>query len=156
MIGRTPPARAVAAAALLLATALPGCTTPMDRLQGDRGLVSWLSAPASRADMVRVPAVFMLRNPTLGSVSIESVRVPIGTEVNTEPPLPARIAPGGTLLVTVVAAFRPEEGDRVRRVLLQSAGQPDLVLTVDGRFQPAPPVDAAPPQPVSAGSASGR
>lgn len=148
MTGRLTPAY-VAAASLLAALAVPGCATPMEGLRGDRGLTSWISAPASRPEAVRVPAVFTLRNPTLGSVRIESVRVPIGTEVTTEPPLPARVAPGGTLLVTVVATFRPEEGDRVRRVQLQCAGQPDLVLTVDGRFQPAPPVDSSAPQPVS-------
>lgn len=122
----------------------------MDRLQGDRDTTSWIQETSP--DPVRVPAVFTLRNPTLGSVRVESVRVPIGTEVTTQPPLPAAIGPGGRLIVAVVARFRAAEGDGVRRVLLQAAGQPDLALAVEVRFPPSPPADSAAPQPVSGAS----
>lgn len=130
-----------------VACACAGCATPMDRLQGDRDLTTLISGAAP--DPARVPGIFTLRNPTLGSVRVESVRVPIGTEVTTEPALPASIGPGGILVVAVTASFRAAEGDGVRRIQLQSAGQPDVVLAVRGRFEPRPPADASPPEPVS-------
>lgn len=87
-------ARATGAGAALAAAAgacvaLGGCTARLADLEGPRGVTQWITPPAQGADdAVDVPATFVLRNPTLGTVRVESLRVPIGTEVTTEPALP--------------------------------------------------------------------
>ena len=49
----------------------------------------------------------------------------------------------------MIARFPRASGDAVRTVTLESKGDEPLVLRVDGRFQPAAPVDAKPPQPIA-------
>jgi hypothetical protein len=141
-------ATAVATAALAGAcVALVGCTARLADLEGPRGVTQWITPPPQGADdAVDVPATFVLRNRSLGTVRIESLRVPIGTEVTTEPALPASIGGGRSIAVTVLARFRASEGDQVRSVKLETTGQPPLELMVDGRFQPAGPRDAGEPQ----------
>ena len=100
-----PRAMAVAAAALAGAcVALAGCTARLADLEGPRGVTQWITPPPQGADdAVDVPATFVLRNRSLGTVRIESLRVPIGTEVTTEPALPASIGGGRSIAVTVLA-----------------------------------------------------
>ncbi len=147
-------ARATGAGATLAAAAgacvaLAGCAARLADLEGPRGVTQWITPSARGADdAVDVPATFVLRNRALGTVRVESLRVPIGTEVTTEPPLPASIGGGRSISVTVLARFRASEGDQVRSVMLETSGQPPLELTVDGRFQPAGPRDAGDPQPI--------
>ena len=137
------------AAAVAACAALAGCTARLADLEGPRGVTQWITPPAGgRDDAVDVPATFVLRNRSMGTVRVESLRVPIGTEVATEPPLPASIGGGTSIAVTVLARFRPSEGDQVRSIKLETSGQPPLELMVDGRFQPAGPRDAGEPQPI--------
>lgn len=137
------------AASAAACAALGGCTARLADLEGSRGVTEWITPPAAGAgDEVEVPATFVLRNRALGTVRVESLRVPIGTEVATEPALPASIGGGKSIAVTVLARFRASEGDQVRSVKLETSGQPPLELTVDGRFQPAGPRDAGEPQPI--------
>lgn len=151
-----PPARArltgagaALAAAAGACVALSGCSARLADLEGPRGVTQWITPPAQGTDdAVDVPATFVLRNRAFGSVRVESLRVPIGTEVVTEPPLPADVGGGRSIVVTVLARFRASEGDQVRSVKLETAGQPPLELMVDGRFQPAGPRDAGEPQPI--------
>jgi hypothetical protein len=67
---------------------------------------------------------------------VESLRLPISTEVRTDPPLPASIGPGGTLRLVVTGRFWPADGAAVRAVRLETAGDVPLELTIDGRLKP--------------------
>lgn len=126
-----------------------GCTVRLADLSGPRSVTEWI--PAAGADgMSEVPATFVLRNPTLGTVRVESIRLPISTEVRTDPPLPASIGPGGTLRLAVTGRFWPAEGGAVRAVRLETAGDVPLELALDGRVRPVAPSDAAAPQPIAA------
>ena len=77
------------------------------------------------------------------------MRTEAGTECSTVPPLPASIPPGKQMEVAVIARFPRAAGDAVRTVMLECRGDAPLVLRVDGRFQPAAPADAKPPQPIA-------
>lgn len=141
-------------AALALAACAGGCAGKLSDLEGPRGATEWVTAAPGAGDgPIEVPAVFVLRNRGLGAVRVESLRVPISTEVSTDPPLPASIGGGKSITVAVVAKFRPSEGDAVRTVRLETAGDVPLELMVDGRFKPAAPADTAPPQPIAPGGA---
>ena len=144
--------RRAAATACVLACMAGGCAGRLVDLQGPRGVTEWIAGEAGPGERtVDVPATFVLRNKGLGAVRVESVRAPVSTEVRTVPPLPATIGGGRTLEVAVVARLRQSDGDAIRVVKLETAGQPPLELTVDGRFKPAAPTDAKDPEPVSAG-----
>ena len=137
-------------AACSLAACAGGCAGKLSDLEGPRGVTEWITPGTGEAGAeVQVPAAFVLRNRTIGTVRVESVRVPISTEVTTEPPLPASVGPGKSLAIGVIAKFRAADGDAIRTVRLETAGQPPIELTVDGRFKPAAPADAAPPQPIA-------
>ncbi|MFM8639019.1 MAG: hypothetical protein ACKOEL_00050 [Planctomycetota bacterium] len=128
------------ACAIGLATALAplgaGCTARLADLSGPRTVTEWI--PAAGPDgMSEVPATFVLRNSTLGTVRVESLRLPISTEVRTDPPLPASIGPGGTLRLVVTGRFWPADGAAVRAVRLETAGDVPLELTIDGRVKPS-------------------
>lgn len=125
-----------------------GCTARLADLDGARSVTAWI--PAEAGDRVaQLPAEFVLRNRSFGSVRVESLRVPISTVVETDPRLPATVPPGGQLRVRVTGTFRPAEGNRVRTVLLETAGDAPLELSLDGRLRPVPPADAAAPQPIA-------
>lgn len=143
--------RALASAVVAACALAAGCTARLGDLSGARSVTEWVpsSGPADR--FVDVPAEFVLRNRSLGSVRVGSVRLPISTVVETDPRLPATIAPGHELRVRVTGRFRPSDGNRVRTVLLENAGDAPLELTLDGRVKPMPPSDAAAPKPVSPG-----
>ena len=72
--------------ALGLATSIAllgaGCTARLADLSGPRSVTEWIP-PAGADGMSEVPATFVLRNPTLGTVRVESIRLPISTEVRT-------------------------------------------------------------------------
>jgi hypothetical protein len=70
--------------------------------------------------------------------------------VSTDPALPASIGGGKSLTVAVIAKFRASEGDAIRTIRLESAGEAPVELMVDGRFKPAAPADDAAPQPIAA------
>jgi len=128
-----------------------GCAGKLSDLEGPRGTTEWITAGPGPADgVVEVPATFVLRNRGLGAVRVESLRVPVSTEVSTEPPLPASIGGGKSLTVAVIAKFRASEGDAIRTVRLETAGDAPVELMIDGRFKPAAPADAAAPQPIAA------
>lgn len=134
--------------ALAAALALSGCAAHLADLAGPRSVTAWIPAePGDRA--AELPAEFVLRNRSLGSVRVESVRLPISTVVETEPRLPATVAPGGELRVRVTGRFRPAEGNRIRVIRLETAGDAPLELAIDGRVRPVPPADAAAPQPIA-------
>lgn len=139
--------------ALGLATSIAllgaGCTARLADLSGPRSVTEWIP-PAGADGMSEVPATFVLRNPTLGTVRVESIRLPISTEVRTDPPLPASIGPGGSLRLAVTGRFWPAEGGAVRAVLLEAAGDVPLELALDGRVRPEAPSDASAPQPIAA------
>lgn len=135
------------AAIAIVALGAGGCTSRMAQLEGARGHTEWISG--GDGGTAEVPSVFVLRNRTLGWVKVESMRTEAGTECGTVPPLPASIAPGKQMEVAVIARFPRASGDAVRTVTLESKGDEPLVLRVDGRFQPAAPVDAKPPQPIA-------
>ena len=132
----------------LAVACLAGCTAHLSDLDGQRTVTEWI--PAEAGDRVaELPAEFVLRNRSLGSVRVESLRVPISTVVETDPRLPATIPPGSELRVRVTGKFRPAEGNRVRTVLLETAGDAPLELSLDGRLRPMPPADSAAPQPIA-------
>jgi len=116
----------------------------MAELSGERTAVSWVTPPAE-AGPVEVPATFRFRNRSLGSVRIESARLAIGTVIETVPPLPATVGPGGTLEVRVTGSFDPEDGDARRSVTLETAGMPSLEMVLEARFVPAAPASVQPP-----------
>ncbi len=126
-----------------------GCTSRLAQLEGARGHTQWITG--SDGPVVEVPSIFVLRNRTWGTVHIESLRTSVNTECSTVPPLPAAIGPGKSIEVAVIAKFRPQAGDSVCTVGLESVGDEPLLLTIDGRFQPSSPVDAAVPQPIAPG-----
>jgi hypothetical protein len=127
---------------------LAGCSARLSDLDGPRSVTAWI--PAEAGDRAaELPAEFVLRNRSLGSVRVESLRVPISTVVETDPRLPATIPPGRELRVRVTGKFRPAEGNRVRTVLLETAGDAPLELSLDGRVRPMPPADSATPQPIA-------
>jgi hypothetical protein len=137
------------AAALLCAASLPGCAGRLADLDGSRRITAWISPDGGPGDAVaEVTGTFSLRNRSLGAVRVESVRMPVSTEVVTDPPLPASIAGGRTLQVKATCRFRAADGDAVRTLFLETAGQEPLELAVDGRIKPVPPSDAAAPAPV--------
>lgn len=117
-----------------LATAV-GCTATLGDLQGDRTATVRLASPVQEC-----PATFELRNKSWAPILVESARVPIGTVITTEPPLPTTVKPGGTLLVTVVAKLRARAGAGAgaraaseaasQTYLLETRGAAPLALTV--------------------------
>jgi hypothetical protein len=123
---------------------LAGCTATMADLAGERTSTSWVTPPAE-AGPVEVPATFRFRNRSLGSVRIESARLAIGTVIETVPPLPATVGPGGTLEVRVTGSFDPSDGDARRTVRLETAGMPSLEMVLEARFVPAAPSQVKPP-----------
>ena len=123
---------------------LAGCTATMADLSGERTSTSWVTPPAE-AGPVDVPATFRFRNRSLGSVRIESARLAIGTVIETVPPLPATVGPGGTLEVQVTGSFDPMDGDARRTVRLETAGMPSLEMVLEARFVPAAPSQVKPP-----------
>lgn len=135
---------AVAASAVLAA----GCAGRLADLDGPRSATEWIPAAAPGAS-AEVPVTFVLRNRSLGGIRVESVRLPISTVVETEPRLPATVPAGGELRVTVLGRFWPAEGNRVRTVQLECAGQPPVELAIDGRVRPVAPSDAALPQAIA-------
>jgi hypothetical protein len=144
---------AVARALLALGAVVSagGCAGKLSDLEGPRGTTEWITAGPGPADgVVEVPATFILRNRGLGAVRVESLRVPVSTEVSTDPALPASIGGGKSLTVAVIAKFRASEGDAIRTIRLESAGEAPVELMVDGRFKPAAPADDAAPQPIAA------
>jgi hypothetical protein len=145
-------------AAVAAASALAGgCAGQLKELRGDRVHEAWLSPDAAVAGQAEVPATFLLRNPGLGTVLVESIRTDIGTEVSTEPPLPAKLGTGKSLEVNVIARFRAADGDASRRVLLETRGQESLGLSVGARWAPKPPSDVVSPEslPVAGPRAAG-
>ncbi len=134
-------AAGVAAAGVL---ALAGCTATMADLAGERTSTAWVTPPAEPGP-VEVPATFRFRNRSLGSVQIESARLAIGTVIETVPPLPATVGPGGTLEVRVTGSFDPSDGDARRTVRLETAGMPSLEMVLEARFVPAAPSQVKPP-----------
>lgn len=126
---------------------LAGCSSPMAKLEGERGHTQWITG--AEGPVVEVPSVFVLRNRTWGTVRIESMRTDVGTECSTIPPLPAAISGGKSIEVAVIARFPVAAGDGSRKVFLEKSGEPPLVLSIDGRFQPAAPSGGTQPQPVS-------
>lgn len=148
-----------ARAAVAVAAALPllaaGCTGRLADLAGPRSATQWVTPEAVGGDAVAdVPASFVLRNASLGPVRVESAAVPVSTEVRTEPPLPATVGAGKSLRVSVTARFRAAEGDAVRRVRLETAGQPPLELSVEARIKPVPPSDSSGPSAVGGAGAA--
>ncbi|MFM8816268.1 MAG: hypothetical protein ACKOHI_00045 [Phycisphaerales bacterium] len=121
-----------------------GCTATMADLSGERTSTSWVTPPAE-AGPVDVPATFRFGNRSLGAVRIESARLAIGTVVETVPPLPATVGPGGTLEVRVTGSFDPMDGDARRTVRLETAGMPSLEMVLEARFVPAAPSQVKPP-----------
>lgn len=133
-----------------LALACAACSSQLSALQGERTVTQWIAPPAAGtpgaapaaaspgapAETVEVPAVFTLKNPTMGPITVQSVRAPVGVEVSTIPPLPATIRGGATLEVAVVARFRRDRPDSVRRILLETANQPPVELLVQARIKP--------------------
>lgn len=142
--GTRPSRGARVAAAGVLALALAGCTATMADLAGERTSTSWVTPPAEPGP-VEVPATFRFRNRSLGSVRIESARLAIGTVIETVPPLPATVGPGGTLEVRVTGSFDPSDGDARRTVRLETAGMPSLDMVLEARFVPAAPSQVKPP-----------
>lgn len=141
--------RALLALGAVLAAS--GCAGKLSDLEGPRGTTEWITAEAGPADgVVEVPAMFVLRNRGLGSVRVESLRVPVSTEVSTDPALPASIGGGKSLTIAVIAKFRASEGDAIRTVRLETAGDAPVELMVDARFKPAAPADDSAPQPIAA------
>ena len=134
----------LAIAGMATAAAAAGCTATMAELSGERSAVSWVTPPAEPGP-VEVPAAFRFRNRSLGSVRIESARLVIGTVIETVPPLPATIGPGGTLDVRVIGSFDPADGDARRTVTLETAGMPSLEMVLEARFVPAAPAQVRPP-----------
>jgi len=124
-----------------------GCTSHLAQLEGARGHTEWITG--SDGPTVEVPSVFVLSNRTWGTVHVGSLRTSVSTECSTVPPLPASIGPGKSIEVAVIAKFRPQAGDSVCTVHLETAGEEPLVLTIDGRFQPASPADAGTPQSIA-------
>jgi len=116
----------------------------MAELAGERTSTSWVTPPAE-AGPVEVPATFRFRNRSLGSVRIESARLAIGTVIETVPPLPATVGPGGTFEVRVTGSFDPMDGDARRTVRLETAGMPPLEMVLEARFVPAAPSQVRPP-----------
>lgn len=138
-------ARCAALAGLaLLALCTTGCTSQMASLQGERTVVQWIAPAPQAPEVAEVPAIFTLKNATMGPIAVESMRVPVGVEASTAPPLPTSIKAGERLEVVVIAKFRRERGDSVRRIVLEAAGQPGLELIVEGKFKPSAPNPAAP------------
>lgn len=132
-------ARAAAlAAASLVVLAATGCTATMADLKGDRNARALLqpavATPQVSADgqgaTREAQAVFTLRNGAWGPVRVESARAPIGTRVQCNPPLPATVKAGGTLVVTVIAQFSAAAPADLRTVLLETRGSPPLALVV--------------------------
>jgi hypothetical protein len=135
---------ALAIAAAASVALLAGCTATMAELSGERTSTAWVT-PAAEGGPVEVPATFRFRNRSLGSVRIESARLAIGTVIETVPPLPATVGPGGTLEVRVTGSFDPEDGDARRSVRLETAGMPPLEMVLEARFVPAAPAPVQPP-----------
>lgn len=107
---------------------LPGCRTTLGDLAGAREASGTSTAGAGVAR--EETATFELSNRAWGPVRVESVRAPVGTEVLTEPPLPAEIKAGQRLSVRV-SAWVPAGGAREERtVALETRGSPPLLLTV--------------------------
>lgn len=131
-------------AAIASVMLIAGCTATLADLSGERTSTSWVTPPAE-AGPVDVPATFRFRNRSLGSVRIESARLAIGTVVETVPPLPATVGPGGTLEVRVTGSFDPMDGDARRTVRLETAGMPSLEMVLEARFVPAAPSQVKPP-----------
>jgi hypothetical protein len=145
-ISRPVAARAAAFAAAACQLLAAGCAGRLADLAGPRGVTEWVTPEAVGGDAVaEVPAAFVLRNSSLGAVRVESAAVPVSTEVRTDPPLPATVGAGKSLRVTVTARFRASDGDAVRRVRLETAGQPPLELSVEARIKPVPPSDSSGP-----------
>ncbi|MFO0963609.1 MAG: hypothetical protein U0625_12005 [Phycisphaerales bacterium] len=137
-----------------LALACAACSSQLSALQGERTVTQWIAPPAAGAtgasgaapaasasptapaETLEVPAVFTLKNPTMGPITVQSVRAPVGVEVSTIPPLPATIRGGATLEVAVIARFRRDRPEAVRRILLETANQPPLELLVQARMKP--------------------
>lgn len=136
--------RALAIAAVASVATLAGCTATMEDLSGERTSTAWVTPPAE-VGPVEVSATFRFRNRSLGSVRIESARLAIGTVIETVPPLPATVGPGGTLEVRVTGSFDPEDGDARRTVRLETAGMPALEMVLEARFVPAAPTAVQPP-----------
>lgn len=121
----------VAGLGCVLAAGLAGCAATTKDLAGDRMAVIQPLPQGTPAGTVRdVPTNFMLRNNGLAPVKVESMRVPIGTTVLTDPALPATIRPNGTLVVTVISKVRAGDAMQPRTVLLETKGQPPIELTV--------------------------
>ena len=137
----------------MISWVMAGCTSHLAQLEGPRGHTQWITGAAGPT--VEVPSVFVLTNRTWGTVHVGSLRTSVSTECSTVPPLPASIGPGKSIEVAVIAKFRPQAGDSVCTVQLETAGEPPLVLTIDGRFQPNSPVDAGTPQPIAPAAPSG-
>ncbi len=135
------------AAVTMTAWVMTGCTSHLAQLEGPRGHTEWITGAGGPT--IEVPSVFVLSNRTWGTVHVGSLRTSVSTECSTVPPLPASIGPGKSIEVAVIAKFRPQAGDSVCTVQLETAGEPPLVLTIDGRFQPSSPVDAGTPQPIA-------
>lgn len=127
---------------------LAGCTATMADLAGDRASTAWVTPPAEPGP-VEVPATFRFRNRSLGSVRVESARLAIGTVIETVPPLPATVGPGGSLEVRVTGSFDPADGDARRTVQLETAGMPSLEMVLEARFVPAAPAQVRPPAAIS-------
>ena len=134
------------AAVAMTSWVMAGCTSHLAHLAGSRGHTEWITGAGGPT--VEVPSVFVLSNRTWGTVHVGSLRTSVSTECSTVPPLPASIGPGKSIEVAVIAKFRPQAGDSVCTVQLETAGEPPLVLTIDGRFQPSSPVDAGAPEPI--------
>lgn len=140
---------AAAAAACAFALGSAGCAGRLADLDGTRRITAWISPDGGPGEAVaEVTGTFSLRNRSPGTVRVESVRLPVSTEVVTDPPLPASIPGGRTLQVKATCRFRAADGDAVRTLFLETAGQRPLELAVDGRIKPVPPSDAAAPAPV--------
>ncbi len=135
------------AAVAMISWVMTGCTSHLAQLEGSRGHTEWITGAGGPT--VEVPSVFVLSNRTWGTVHVGSLRTSVSTECSTVPPLPASIGPGKSIEVAVIAKFRPQAGDSVCTVQLETAGEPPLVLTIDGRFQPSSPADAGAPEPIA-------
>lgn len=142
-------ARRAATAAAAVPLLAAGCAGRLADLAGPRSVTEWVTPEAVGGDAVaEVPASFVLRNSSFGPVRVESAAAPVSTEVRTEPPLPATVGAGRSLRVSVTARFRASEGDAVRRVRLEAAGQAPLELSVEARIKPVPPSDSSGPSAV--------
>lgn len=75
-------------------------------------------------------AVFTLRNSAWGPIRVESARAPIGTRIQSDPPLPTTVRAGGTLVVTVISQFSAAAPAEARTVLLETRDSPPLALVV--------------------------